>query len=195
MFEWLLSLFKSLKTPEPKTEAPKVEAPVEPPKAEAPKTIPEAIVAEARKHLGKTEVGANNHGPIVKECLGFFGMEEGSAWCMAFAQYCVHKALKPLGVKPKIVKSAGVWDTWEKSPKELKLSRPEVGSLVIWRKKGTFAGHAGIVTMVQGDKFTTIEGNTSPGAGINRDGDGVYEKRRDMKGYGSMELIGFLKVV
>lgn len=40
-------------------------------------------------------------------------------------------------------------------------------------------GHTGIITQVLDDYVITIEGNTG-GGGINRDGDGVYKKKRSL---------------
>ena len=41
-----------------------------------------------------------------------------------------------------------------------KYANPKVGYVVIFGRSGTFA-HTGIVTAVSGDRFETIEGNTS----------------------------------
>lgn len=47
--------------------------------------------------------------------------------------------------------------------------------VVIFYRNGTFA-HTGLVTKVEGDKFYTIEGNTSGGSSIVPNGGGVYAK-------------------
>lgn len=56
-----------------------------------------------------------------------------------------------------------------------KNANPKVGDIVIFYRNGTFA-HTGLVTKVQGDKFWTIEGNTSGASGIVANGGGVCEK-------------------
>ena len=56
-----------------------------------------------------------------------------------------------------------------------KHANPEVGDIVIFYRGGTFA-HTGIVTAVNGDKFTTIEGNTSGASGVIANGGGVCQK-------------------
>lgn len=54
-------------------------------------------------------------------------------------------------------------------------ANPKVGDIVIFWRGGEFA-HTGIVTKVQGDRFWTIEGNTSGASGIIPNGGGVCEK-------------------
>lgn len=56
-----------------------------------------------------------------------------------------------------------------------KHANPQKGDIVIFYRNGTFA-HTGIVTKVQGDKFWTIEGNTSGGSTIVENGGAVCEK-------------------
>jgi hypothetical protein len=200
MWEWLKSLFTPKQPapaipPLPKKEepAPVVVPPVVPPKKN--NMLIASILTEANKHVGNHEQGGNNHGPQVKVYLGSLGMKEGAAWCMAFVQYIIRKVAKELGVTLTIARSAGCMDTWNKSPKDLRLTKPEVGSVVIWKHKTSVYGHTGIVIAVDGDDFTTIEGNTGPGAGIVREGDGVYIKKRSIRGDGDMKVVGFLKVV
>ena len=54
-------------------------------------------------------------------------------------------------------------------------SNPTVGDIVLFYRNGTFA-HTGIVIGVNGDYFTTIEGNTSGGSTIIANGGGVCQK-------------------
>lgn len=54
-------------------------------------------------------------------------------------------------------------------------SNPKVGDIVLFYRNGTFA-HTGIVTGVNGDYFTTNEGNTSGGSTIIANGGGVCQK-------------------
>lgn len=56
-----------------------------------------------------------------------------------------------------------------------KNANPKIGDIVIFYRSGEFK-HTGIVTKVQGDKFWTIEGNTSGASGIVANGGGVCEK-------------------
>lgn len=54
-------------------------------------------------------------------------------------------------------------------------SNPKVGDIVLFKKNGVFA-HTGIVIGVNGDQFTTIEGNTSGASAIIDNGGGVCQK-------------------
>jgi len=54
-------------------------------------------------------------------------------------------------------------------------ANPQVGDIVIFYKNGTFA-HTGLVIGVNGDKFSTIEGNTSGASGVVANGGGVCQK-------------------
>ena len=63
-------------------------------------------------------------------------------------------------------------------------SNPSVGDIVLFYRNGTFA-HTGIVIGVNGDYFTTIEGNTSGGSTIIANGGGVCQK-----GYYNSKLPG-----
>ena len=63
-------------------------------------------------------------------------------------------------------------------------ANPKVGDVVIFYRSGTFA-HTGIVIDVNGDQFTTIEGNTSSGSSIAPNGGAVC-----MKSYYNSQLPG-----
>ena len=54
-------------------------------------------------------------------------------------------------------------------------ANPKVGDIVIFKRNGTFV-HTGLVIAVDGDKFTTIEGNTSGASNVVENGGGVCQK-------------------
>ena len=54
-------------------------------------------------------------------------------------------------------------------------ANPKVGDIVIFKRNGIFV-HTGLVIAVDGDKFTTIEGNTSGASNIVDNGGGVCQK-------------------
>jgi hypothetical protein len=147
------------------------------------------LVAEASRWIGVREKGANR-GPEVEAFQRTIdGVADGSPWCMAFVQFCLAR----LG-DHDLFKSEHCLTVWNQSARELRLVSPEPGAIVIWRRKGTIAGHAGIVKeVVNCLRMRTIEGNTGPGPGLVREGDGVYEKvRPTIRGTGDLELVGFL---
>jgi len=151
----------------------------------------------ARSYIGVREQGGNNRGRQVEEFQRVIGGAEEEPWCMSFAQYCIKAAESETQANSQVTQSEHCLTVWNGSPSELRRSRPEAGSLVIWRHGNSTKGegHVGIVEAVNSDgTFTTIEGNTSDSSGINREGDGVYRKQRDMDGAGDMRVVGFLKV-
>lgn len=98
-----------------------------------------------------------------------------------------------------LVLSESVCNFWFNNPDSFRLEKPEVGSLILWRRwsegKPTWQGHIGIVVdIVSSDVVQTIEGNTSSDNSNERDGDGVFLKNRNLKrNYGSLRPLGFLK--
>lgn len=98
----------------------------------------------------------------------------GAYWCAAFVCWVFTEALGKERAK-ELLKHypyvycptlAGLFTRY---------SNPKVGDIVIFWKNGEFA-HTGIVIAVDGDKFTTIEGNTSGASSIVANGGGVCMK-------------------
>jgi peptidoglycan hydrolase-like protein with peptidoglycan-binding domain/pimeloyl-ACP methyl ester carboxylesterase len=151
----------------------------------------------ARSYIGVREQGGNNRGRQVEEFQRAIGGAAAEPWCMSFAQYCIKAAESATQANSQVTQSEHCLTVWNGSPSQLRSSRPEPGSLVIWRDITSIKGegHVGIVEAVNSDgTFTTIEGNTSDSSGINREGEGVYRKQRDMDGAGDLRVVGFLKV-
>lgn len=99
---------------------------------------------------------------------------QAQPWCAAFVSWCMMKAFG-LDIAKKLLKH---WPyTYCPTLGDLftKNANPKVGDIVIFYRGGEFA-HTGIVTKVQGDRFWTIEGNTSGASGIIPNGGGVCEK-------------------
>ena len=125
---------------------------------------------------------------------------------MAFAQFCI-KAVDEIAAaaetnpKPSpLFRSKHCLTVWNQS-KELQLDKPKPGSLCIWQKhqdgKPTAQGHVGVVVSVNDDgTILTVEGNTSSQDRVQREGDGVWLKRRSYldENIGSMRVKGFLRV-
>jgi hypothetical protein len=151
------------------------------------------LVDLARFYLGVHEVGRNG-GPIVEAFQrAVDGKASGEPWCMAFIQFLIEETEKTHGIKSPIFRSEHCQTVWYKSPKWLR-AKPQPGSLMIWKHGSTLQGHVGLVTAVGMDTIFTIEGNTGPGSGVVREGDGVYERVRSFTGEGSMQVMGWLTV-
>lgn len=161
------------------------------------------LMAECRRWIGTKEKG-NNKGEIVTLFQNWDDIPGHYAWCMAFVQFCV-KAVDTVteivagsDVKTKLYPSEHVLTVWNKTPKELRSDVPKPGYITVWQffkdGKQTASGHTGIVVSVDGDKFLSVEGNTGPSEKtIQREGDGVYLKKRTVRGLQNMRVKGWLK--
>jgi CHAP domain len=162
------------------------------------------VVHEARRWVGVTERGGNNVGQIVEI---FQKAVDGQAvkepWCMAFVQSCIINALRQFEIAHPQVKgimanalfaSEHCVTVFNKTDVRCRSIKPTVGSIVIWKNKNNSNGHTGIVAEVKPDgSFITIEGNTDADTGLNREGNGVFQKLRSNRGYGDMQLLGFIE--
>lgn len=153
------------------------------------------LIEVAKKYIGVKESGGDNKGKEVEMFQkAVDGKAQGEAWCMAFVQFCINEVEKSDNVKSKVFESEHVMTVWNKTPKEQRLDKPEVGCIILWNFVGTSSGHAGFVEFVGKTKVDTIEGNTGDGAGIVREGDGVYLRKRSQTGDAKMKVVGYLKV-
>lgn len=99
---------------------------------------------------------------------------QGEPWCAAFVSWCFMKAFGQDKAK-KLLKHWPYVYCPTLGNLFTKNANPKVGDIVIFYRNGTFT-HTGIVTAVNGDKFSTIEGNTSGASGIIANGGGVCAK-------------------
>lgn len=99
---------------------------------------------------------------------------QGQPWCAAFVTWVFDRAFGKENTK-KLLKHYPYVYCPDLGNKLTKHANPKAGDIVIFWRGGTFA-HTGIVTKVQGDRFWTIEGNTSGASGIVANGGGVCEK-------------------
>lgn len=101
----------------------------------------------------------------------------GQAWCAVFVSWCMAQTFG-LETAKKLLKHPTDFP-YVYCPtlgaRFTKYANPEKGDVVIFYRNGTFA-HTGLVTRVEGDRFWTIEGNTSGGSTIIANGGGVCEK-------------------
>ena len=160
------------------------------------------LIHEAKRWVGITEQGGNNRGQMVElfqRAAG--GLANGEPWCMAFAQFCIQAVdnlvtdCEGLREKSPLFKSEHCLIVWNKS-QALKIDSPKPGCLCIWQHGQTASGHVGIIVDLNADgSIMTVEGNTSSAdAGNQREGDGVWLKRRRLNTGGSLRVKGFLKV-
>lgn len=99
---------------------------------------------------------------------------QGQPWCACFVTWCIEQSFGKDNAKKLLKHYPYVYCPTMAELFKLN-SNPKRGDIVIFYRNGTFV-HTGFVTGVNGDKFTTIEGNTSNGSEIIPNGGGVYRK-------------------
>lgn len=99
---------------------------------------------------------------------------QGQPWCACFVSWCFMKAFG-LETAKKLLKHWPYVYCPNMSGLFTLNANPKVGDIVIFKHNGTFT-HTGLVTAVVGDRFYTIEGNTSGASGIIANGGGVCAK-------------------
>jgi len=118
---------------------------------------------------------------------------DGVPWCAGLVRW----AMDAVQIDRPAVRSAAATDyITGRSIEARKVIRgTEVvpaGSLAIWRRGDTWRGHIGIVRSWQQQCGRTVEGNTSPGdAGPQRDGDGVWPRKRCIQPGSYFRIVAF----
>ena len=106
-------------------------------------------------------------------------MDFPAPWCDAFVDWCFYKAYglttaKKLlcgGFNDYTVASAQMY----KNKKAWHSSKPQVGDQIFFQDSGGIC-HTGLVYQVDSHYVYTIEGNTSGGSGVVKNGGGVFKK-------------------
>ena len=99
---------------------------------------------------------------------------QGQPWCACFVTWCFVNAFGK-DTAEKLLKHYPYVYCPTMADLFTLNANPKVGDIVIFKHSGTFT-HTGIVTSVNGDYFTTVEGNTSGGSTIIANGGGVCKK-------------------
>lgn len=167
--------------------------------------IKNILVHEASRWVGTKEIGGNNSGQLVELFQkAADGRAVKEAWCMAFVQYCLKNSVEyfnlahPLvanGLANALFVSEHCMTVWNKTPVTQRRLKPARGLIAIWNHAGTTNGHTEICVgglLPDGIYFPTIGGNTGPGVGVVREGDGVWARKRNINGEGTMKLVGFI---
>lgn len=133
------------------------------------------VLEVARRELGTAESPANSNRQKYGAAYGWNGV----AWCMQFCWWTVTTA----GCASLVPKTAStvVARDWYRQRGQWHTSTPRPGDLVFFKFAGNNnpVNHVGIVEALEaGGTLITIEGNTAPAAGDQRNGGGVYRKRR-----------------
>lgn len=116
-------------------------------------------------------VGENNYTKYWRDIKPDY---QGQPWCAAFVSWCFMKAFGQTNAKKLLKHWPYVYCPTMAGLFTLN-ANPKIGDIVIFYRNGEFA-HTGLVTKVSGDRFWTVEGNTSGGSTIIANGGGVCEK-------------------
>jgi len=158
--------------------------------------VPElAVEAGGRYRHVRERTGKNDH-PDIDKFLRHLGLPLGLPWCAAYAVWSYKEAADFQGQKNPLPRYGRVSmlleyarsreGKYEVMKPDEALARPTLpGDLPVWLY-GTGPnpnGHIGLARGRDGGTMLTREGNTSSGnAGSQRDGDGVYDRRRPITG-------------
>ena len=115
--------------------------------------------------------GSNNYTKYWRDIKPSY---QGQPWCAAFVSWCFMKAFGQEKAK-KLLKHWPYVYCPTLGNLFTRNANPKIGDIVIFYHNRTFT-HTGIVTAVIGDRFYTIEGNTSGASGIIANGGGVCAK-------------------
>jgi hypothetical protein len=99
---------------------------------------------------------------------------QGQPWCACFVTWCFVQAFGKDKAAMLLKHYPYVYCPAMSGLFKLN-ANPKRGDIVIFKHNGVFT-HTGIVTSVDGDYFTTVEGNTSGGSSIIANGGGVCKK-------------------
>lgn len=106
----------------------------------------------------------------------------GSYWCATWVTWVFQIALGKERATQLLKHYPYVWCP-ALGAKFTKYTTPKVGDIVIFWKNGAFA-HTGIVIAVNGNNYTTIEGNTSGASSVVDNGGGVCQKTYSLSNLG-----------
>lgn len=151
-------------------------------------------LAWAEREVGVTEATGHNDGERVEFYLRHVGLGKGYPYCAAFVVTAADetRVREPLPIKRTALAYGIFLDA--KARGVLSKLGPQRGDILTWHFTNKPQGHTGFVDSVgRGGNITTIEANTSAGAGDQRDGGGVYRRHRNYKHpLGRMPLAGFV---
>jgi hypothetical protein len=166
--------------------------------------IGRAAANGAMANIGVVEEG-ENRGRWVEEYQRAVGIPPGSPWCAAFIRFRFEKAADALDLElPAAFPDSGwvpSYEAWARRSgfwiPASQADQVQKGDLAcFWFAAKGRCAHIGIVVapMNEDGIFQTVEGNTGPdrGAQVERDGDGVYLKRRRASHLGAKG--GFIRI-
>ena len=159
-----------------------------------PDVFGQAHLDTALAYVGTVEIG-HNRGPVVERFQRCVGLPTGAPYCAAFVSYCLEKggAAWPAvrsGLAQHFILKESI-----RASHVLRGNSVPAGAIVIWRKGNGWQGHAEFAVSWSGACGQTVEANTSPGiGGSQRDGDGVWRRRRCIEPGNYFRIVAFTPV-
>ena len=155
--------------------------------------LPERWLAQAKSQVGISELTGHNDGPEIDKYLEAAGKKAGSKlpYCAAGQTWCALQAGAKRENLPKFPAGVAEWRKWA-TEEGRRLSEPGRGMLGYWTNPGIYGepGHIFIIAGYALGVLRTIEFNTN-GEG-SREGDGVRERFRTLKGMKKNARWGFI---
>lgn len=148
----------------------------------APPTDRERVLAVAETQIGVTELTGRNDGPEIEAYLASVGLNpKGRApYCAAFNFWVGREALGSRNPFPRSAWSPSHLSGGQRVTATSPILGGEAFGIYFASKKRI--AHTGLTVRRDGVNIITIEANTSPqaapGTARDRDGDGVWRKRR-----------------
>lgn len=144
-------------------------------------------------YQGIFEQGGNNRHEVIDRWNKRMGVPIGSAWCITYLCNVYLDVCEVQGIEPTMKVNAHVRSFFAQN-KALVAKEIKPGFIACLGLRGSDSGHAfGVLEKKAGWVVRTCEGNTSSaGSEVNRDGDGVYIKNRDVSDLGNFDLLGFI---
>lgn len=155
--------------------------------------IAKTIVKHMSKHLGQRETHGSNRSPLIDSILKWVGTSLGNPYCAAAVSKAVDEACLELGLKNPTPKTAGSQKMISQTPmKYRKASSGKIGDIGGMRSKSDPSkGHVYVLTADEANgKHPTVEANTNLAG--DREGDGWFERVRDLSGDSSKKFVAFL---
>lgn len=168
--------------------------------AQMPTTYVEQVIKNGYADVGKVEITGRNDGKHIDRYARTVGMPLQSAYCYAAIYTWSNDAALLQAVSNPLPRTGSTQTAFTIASKTFTASKytsARRGDILIWRIPRKWLGHAALITNVRADGIIeTIEANTSrAGSGNQRDGGGVWTKRRFInRGLGRMVVRGLIGI-
>lgn len=168
--------------------------------ANMPRKYVEEVITNGYNEVGKRERTGHNDGKHIDTYARNVGMPLGSAYCYAAIYTWAKNASVTTGLKNPLPRTGSTQTAFSIAASSFRLANsnaPRRGDVLIWRIPRKWLGHAALITKAtpQGIVYT-IEANTSrTGTGDQRDGGGIWTKRRFLnRGLGRLVVRGLIAI-